>query len=299
MSFNPYEILNLSKTCTQDEIKTAFKLASLKYHPDRPNGGDAVKFNLCVKAKDLLLDVTTRHVYDRGGHEAVQAYEERNKSLNVKKCPNFEIEVEISLEDVYKENTITIDRDLPENGKFNLELKLNSKMINQRICVQNQGITHEDFITGDVIISFRLNSEFKVNNDDLILDVHIPYLDLLNFTINIAHPSGEKYYIKSTFENPDEHGNMVLYYPGLGINSTGKLIVCVTPDLKNLKTLKDKISQSFKDTFKDEFKFNIKEEGQNITQRHTKLMHPREMFPRQMGQMGQMQMGQAVQCPVQ
>lgn len=289
---NPYEILNLKGNCSDDEIKAAFKAASLKYHPDRPNGGDSAMFNMCVKSKDILLNPESRHVYNRGGIEALKAYEERKAASNIKKCPNFEIEIEVSLEDLYNENTIIIDRDLSRHSKFHFELKLNFNMINKHICLPNQGITNDDYVTGDVILIVTLtNSKFKINNSDLILDVEIEYLDLLNFTINIDHPSNKKYFIKSVFQNPDENGNMVLYYPGLGINKSGSMIVCITPNLKNLKQIDKELIDIIRDTFIDSFKFNEKEQGQDITNSHT--LPVRQNFSNRTDNM------QEIKCPVQ
>jgi len=65
-----YKILGVSKSATAKEIKTAFRKAALKHHPDR--GGDAEKFKEVEKAKQILLDPKKRSLYDKYGEEGVE-----------------------------------------------------------------------------------------------------------------------------------------------------------------------------------------------------------------------------------
>lgn len=53
---NPWKLLNISQDATKEEIKKAWKLASLKHHPDR--GGDADVFKEINDAYRKLKDAT-------------------------------------------------------------------------------------------------------------------------------------------------------------------------------------------------------------------------------------------------
>ena len=66
-----YEVLGVSKTASQDEIKSAFRKLAKKYHPDvskEPNAAE--KFKEAQEAYAVLSDENKRHQYDQFGHSA-------------------------------------------------------------------------------------------------------------------------------------------------------------------------------------------------------------------------------------
>ena len=65
-----YEVLGVTRTATEQEIKSAYRKLALQFHPDRnPNNPDAEeKFKECSEAYAILADVEKRSVYDRFGH---------------------------------------------------------------------------------------------------------------------------------------------------------------------------------------------------------------------------------------
>jgi molecular chaperone DnaJ len=65
-----YEILGVARTCTEVEIKSAYRKLALKFHPDR-NPGDKEaeeRFKEAAEAYSVLADTDKRHMYDRFGH---------------------------------------------------------------------------------------------------------------------------------------------------------------------------------------------------------------------------------------
>ena len=68
-----YAVLGLSRTASDQEIKSAYRKLALKYHPDR-NPGDKTaeeQFKECAEAYSVLADPEKRSRYDRFGHAAV------------------------------------------------------------------------------------------------------------------------------------------------------------------------------------------------------------------------------------
>ncbi|HKF40458.1 MAG TPA: molecular chaperone DnaJ [Candidatus Acidoferrum sp.] len=66
-----YEILGVTKTASVEEIKSAYRKAALKWHPDRnpDNKQEAeIRFRECTEAYSILSDAQKRQIYDTYGH---------------------------------------------------------------------------------------------------------------------------------------------------------------------------------------------------------------------------------------
>ena len=71
-----YEVLGVSRTAAVEEIKSAYRKAALKWHPDRnpENKPDAeVKFRECTEAYSVLSDPQKRQLYDTYGHAGLSS----------------------------------------------------------------------------------------------------------------------------------------------------------------------------------------------------------------------------------
>lgn len=70
-----YDVLGVSKTATEDEIKRAYRKLARKYHPDlnkdNPKAAEE-KFKEVNEAYHVLSDADKRAQYDQFGHDAYQ-----------------------------------------------------------------------------------------------------------------------------------------------------------------------------------------------------------------------------------
>jgi len=68
-----YEILGVSKSASQDEIKKAYRKLALQYHPDRNKGKESEeKFKEVTKAFEVLSSPEKRQQYDQFGAAAFE-----------------------------------------------------------------------------------------------------------------------------------------------------------------------------------------------------------------------------------
>ena len=69
-----YEILGVSRSCTETELKAAFRKLAMQHHPDRNPGdkGCEHRFKEINEAYDILKDGDKRAAYDRFGHAAFE-----------------------------------------------------------------------------------------------------------------------------------------------------------------------------------------------------------------------------------
>lgn len=71
---NYYDILQIPKGASDDQIKKAYRKLALKYHPDKNPGNEEAtkKFAEINNAYEVLIDKEKRNIYDRYGEEGLK-----------------------------------------------------------------------------------------------------------------------------------------------------------------------------------------------------------------------------------
>ncbi len=67
-----YEVLEVTRTVSAEEIKRSYRKLAVKYHPDKNPGDHSAeeKFKELGSAYEVLMDAEKRAAYDRFGHAA-------------------------------------------------------------------------------------------------------------------------------------------------------------------------------------------------------------------------------------
>jgi len=91
-----YEVLSVRRSCSDDDIKKAYRRLALQFHPDRNNAPEATeRFKEATEAYQVLSDAEKRSAYDRYGHAAF----ERSGGAGTVDFSNF---VGLSIEDLFE-----------------------------------------------------------------------------------------------------------------------------------------------------------------------------------------------------
>lgn len=107
-----YDILQIPKNSSHQDIKKAYKKLALKNHPDK--GGDPNKFKEISEAYEVLGDVAKREKYDRFGKDGLE--KGFGSPFNMfasmfrrqQKCNTIDQVVTLTLEEIYKGKHITL-----------------------------------------------------------------------------------------------------------------------------------------------------------------------------------------------
>lgn len=249
-----YQILEIDRNASQDEIKKAYRRLASKHHPDR--GGDTAKFQEIQVAYDTLSNPEKRSQYDNPQSQGFQRFggmppgfeemfgnmfgnspfgdifgnqraQQRNRTLN--------IATEITLEEAYLGKDLLAELVLPSGRRQTIEVKIPRGIQDGTVLRLSQmgDDTHPTLPRGDIHLSISIKShlKFERHGDDLITALDVNAIDAILGKSYIIETLDKK--ILEIKVNPGvQHGQM-LSAPGYGMPKmsdnrfTGRLLVRV------------------------------------------------------------------------
>ena len=266
---NYYDILGVSDTATQDEIKKAYRKLSKRYHPDI-SGGDDKKFKEIAEAYEIIGNKDKRANYDNrqsqnsffssysrsGNHNMSDMFDQvfGNAFYNqTKRQRGYDIKTQIhfSFDEAFHGTTKTFNI----NGKdIRMTFKAGLKT-GQRFKISGKGHPHQlntNLPNGDLLIEVHViaDSRFILQGNDIWLDKSLPWYEIiLGSTISVITPNGN---INLKIPEGTHPGKTLRIkdkgYPIYGTQNKGSLLVRINasyPELnkKQLEYIK-KIKES-------------------------------------------------------
>lgn len=154
---NFYDVLEISRTAGESEIKKAYHRLALKYHPDKNFGQMDPKFNEIKKAYDILSDPIQKQIYDNNIHTPVADWRVFMKDVMSNMYVLFTmyvipkdivLNIDVTFQEIY----------LSKVKKVDVRVK---RWIDGKFC----DITQSIYI---LLNSFKYEYVFKNNGDDSI-----------------------------------------------------------------------------------------------------------------------------------
>jgi len=265
-----YDVLGVSRSASDKDIKTAFRKLAAKHHPDK--GGDSRKFQEINEAYQTLSNPEKRQMYDQFGtadpqqagyqqqgfhFNGAEGFEEmfsqffgggdpfgmgnnrrRNRSIN----KTLNLNVQISEEEAYNGKLLNIDVPLPSGRRRAVDTRIPAGVDHcQTIRLTGMGDDSlRQYPAGDLHLTIHINRSNMFNRQgaDLYLNKTVSVFDLMLGTeIIIDHYNDRKVKLKVP---AGTQPNTVFSMKGLGmpfINrpEIGQLYVTVKGELpKNL-----------------------------------------------------------------
>ena len=273
-----YELLGVSRTASEKELKSAFKKKAMQYHPDK--GGDPDKFKQLNEAYQTLSDKEKRQMYDQYGTADPQqlnqnqefhfnsgnfqdvfsqmfgdqnpfgfGFQQRRPQRN----KDIRLNYTISLKEAFTGTATTISYKLPSGKQEILEVKIPAGVDeNSQVKFQGYGDNSiQGLPRGDLIVSLRIKmpSNWRRDRQNIWTKINVGLLDLITGT-NIEVNTPEDKRINLTIP-PSTKPNTTFSVPGHGLpvlrsNNRGALYVEVGAIMPKLSDTQMEIIEQMK-----------------------------------------------------
>lgn len=239
-----YALLGLTFEATKEEIKKAFRKATVKYHPDVNKDGEKI-FLQIKEAYEILSDDQKRKNYDFVMGFEIKRQQKKAEKDFYKQKENFEKQKFKS----YKYDYGQEYKNTKINSDAQMKGKSQTKYNQQTTPSQNKKYTEKNFsdtmkdIVGNLFHGKKSSSDFdekikQKDGEDITMPLEITYKEALNGTnrkINVLHTEVCPICEGKRFTN----GSKCHYCKGTGeISLHKKLNVKIPPHTENNKKIR-------------------------------------------------------------
>lgn len=136
MNNNLYEVLEISQSASDEEIKYAYRKLSMKYHPDRNSGDNQSeeKFKEIKNAYEVLSDPSRRSFYDATG-QTDQSQQHRNPMEDIFSQFMGGGFSSFTQHQTSRRSNVEGVRSPGDDVQFNLQLSLNTILNTYRVSI--------------------------------------------------------------------------------------------------------------------------------------------------------------------
>ncbi|KAH1124616.1 hypothetical protein GLYMA_06G073300v4 [Glycine max] len=205
MGLDYYNVLNVNRNATEDDLKKAYRKLAMKWHPDKnpTNKKEAeANFKEISEAYEVLSDPQKRVVYDQDGEEGLKDRPPPGRANMPKKPLPVETKLACSLAELYSGSTrkMKISRSvvdvngqaIPETEILTIEVKPGWKK-GTKITFPDKGNQQPNQLAADLVfvIDEKPHDLFDRDGNDLIVSKRVSLAEAIGgTTINLTTLDG-------------------------------------------------------------------------------------------------------------
>lgn len=177
---DPYFVLGIDRTASEDEIKSAYRRLAKKYHPDRPDGDEA-QFKRINEAYERIKQGEQQqqtYTHDPFGGRSPYDFEDLF-SQHFNRQPrnsNVETTLYVDLEDIINGATKSITIHLKNGQTRLLDITVPRGITDStKVRYQDYGENTKPGRSGDLFVTFKIkkHKKYQIDGYDLIYPLNI------------------------------------------------------------------------------------------------------------------------------